>query len=444
MPDVTLKDVAEADAAGRTAEARELCNRVLEQNPNDPDALVWSGTIAISELRLPEAIAAFERALAIRLDPWSLALIGICYTKVGETEAAERALRGSVELKPDHYPAHIALATALHGLRRFDEALSRLDVAAGIYARDYQLHMRRGCTLVELGRYEEAQQAYARAIASNPAFSYPRLVRFDRATFDAVTSGAATEPPRIEFEEHLAPGAPEGVVVIACNPPYARKYAAPFLRSYAAHQREEHLLHLHIPDPDITIVDEMVEVADKAGLKSIVITSEASPFPEHEVQQRRAYYACARLVHLPYWLQSYRVPILLLDVDFILERPLDALFEAGAAHDVCLNLRNPIDSPWLDVIANVIVAYPTAASRRYFDSVAQYALRQLEREPQAWLVDQAALFCVLRLFERFGTAPAVRWLPEAHKSGLWHIGHLYDHHMDDPRFLQYANPAGVE
>ena len=443
MPDVTLKDVAEAHAAGRIADARAWCERVLEATPGDGDAHMWSGLIAIAELRLPEAIAALERALEIRVEPWSLAILGTCYAKVGEIEAAERCLRGSVELKPDHYPAHIGLATALHGLRRFDEALTRLDIAAGMHARDPQLDTRRGCTLVELGRYEDAQEAYARAIACAPGFIYPRLVTFDRATYDYITSGVAAAPPRVEFDEHLVPGGPERIVVISCDPPYARKYAAPFLRSYAEHARAEYLLHLHIPDPDITIVDEMVEVAEKAGLDRITITVETSPYPEHEVQQRRAYYACARLVHLPYWQDHYRAPILLLDVDFILERPLDPLFEAGRGHDVCLNARHPIDSPWLDVIANVIVAYPTPAARRYFGSVAQYALRHLEREPQAWLVDQAALYCVLRLFERFGEAPAVRWLPEAHKTGLWHIGHLYDHHMNDPRFLRYANATGA-
>lgn len=438
MPDVTLKDVADAHAAGRIAEARALCNRVLEATPGDGDAFMWSALIAIAELRLPEAIAAFERALEIRIEPWSLASLGTCYAKIGEIEAAERCLRGSIELKPDHYAGHIGLAAALHGRRRFDEALSQLEVAAGINARDHEVDIRRGCTLAELRRYEEAQDAFARAIASTPAFIYPRLVKFDRVTYDVIAAGIAVPPPRVEVDAEPGPAAAQRVIVISCNPPYARKYAAPFLRSYAARACTGDLLHLHIPDPDLTIVDEMVEVADHAGLDRITITSETSPFPDHEVQQRRAYYACARLLHLPYWLELYQVPILLLDVDFIVERPLDVLFEAGRGHDVCLNARHPIDSPWLDVIANVIVANPTPAARRYFGAVAHYALAHVTSEPQAWLVDQAALYCVLRMFARFGTAPAVRWLPEAHKSGLWHIGHLYDHHLNDPRFQRYA------
>jgi len=441
MPDidVTVADVAAAHGAGRIADARLLVDRLLARNPKDGDALMWSGLVAISELRLPEAMAAFEQALRVRTDPWSLANLGTCYTKVGRLEDAERSLRRAIEIKPNLLGASIGLAAALHGLRRFDEALVQLDAAAANAADEHKVALRRGCTLVELGRFDEAQAAFELAVERTADFTFPRLARFDRATFETVTAGPPVSmPPDVEYESAGAAGDMSGVVVVSCNPPYARKYGVPFLRSYAEHAKANHLLHVHIPDPDERIVDEIREVASRAGLAAVRITTEDSPFPATELQQRKAFYACARLLHLPYWLDQYHAPILVMDVDFIVESPVTALFESAADHDLALNARHPIDSPWLDIIANLIVARPTPAARRYCSAVARYAMMNLVRERKAWLVDQAALFCVLKMLERYSTPPKVCWLPHAHQSGLWHLGHDYDHLLDDPRFQRYA------
>ena len=68
-----------------------------------------------------------------------------------------------------------------------------------------------------------------------------------------------------------------------------------------------------------------------------------------------------------------------------------------------------------------------------------YALRYLRQEPAAWLVDQSALYCVLRMLERFATAPSVAWVHAERHACLWHIGHAYDYLLNDSRFRQYAD-----
>jgi hypothetical protein len=133
--------------------------------------------------------------------------------------------------------------------------------------------------------------------------------------------------------------------------------------------------------------------------------------------------------------------VLSLDIDVIVERALDGLVAAARHSDVGLNLRDPVDSPWLDVVANIIVANPTAPARRYFAAVKNYALTYIRREPEAWLVDQSALYCVLKMLGRFGAPPSVAWMPAGEKTCLWHIGHAYDHLLDDPRFRKYAGAS---
>ena len=210
------------------------------------------------------------------------------------------------------------------------------------------------------------------------------------------------------------------------------------IRSYVTHARASTLLHVHVYDPDECIVAEAARLMSERGVERYVITTEASPFAAQAAQQRKAFYACGRLIHLPRWLAQYRCPILSLDVDFIVESDLSGLVAAAANADVGLNPRNPVDSPWLDIIANIIVARPTPPALAYFSAVRNYALEYLRREPDAWLVDQAALYCVLKMMERYATPPAVAWIPEASQRCLWHIGHAYDHLLNDPRFRKYA------
>lgn len=428
--------------AGRLQEARAGCEHILARTPDDGDARMWLGMIAMAERRWRDAIGAFDRALQIRVDPWTLVNLGACYAKERQLEDAHYCLESATQVMPELVEARVELSAVLHGLRRFDEALAQLAVAERLDAGDYRIDMRRGCALVELGRYEQAQQAFERSAARAARFVYPALVAFDRPGFDALLADATavTAPVNVVTARTL-PDSVSGVVLVSFNPPYARKYGFPFLRSYAGHASADHVLHVHIFDPDRNIVDEITRVARQAGLARLAVSVESSPYLQSAPQQRKAYYACGRLLHLPYWLGRYARPILSLDADFIVESSLDALFEGDAGKDVRLNPRWPIDSPWLDVIANVILARPTAAARSYFTAVGRYALKHLNAQTDAWLVDQAALYCVLKMMERFGTPPAVGWIAEAEQAGLWHIGHAYDHLLDDPRFERYAGPA---
>jgi tetratricopeptide (TPR) repeat protein len=442
--DQAFDAIAHLVQAGNWPAARAQCEELLAAEPANADALVWLGRIAMGQFRWDDAIAAFDQVLRIRVDPWTLGNLGVCHWKVGHLDEAEYCLRGAVEVKPDFTRAHVSLANVLHALKRFDDALAQLALAEKLDARDHQIPMRRGCALAALGRYDEAQQMFVQSVELAGRFSYPRLVAFDRATFDAVTAAdEAVPPPRMA----LHAGAPDGgfryVTLISCNPPYVRKYGFPFIRSFAECGQGASLLHLHIYDPDETILDEVQNLMSTSGLAYYAVTTETCPFPAHETKQRKAYYACGRLVHLPHWLDHYQRPLLSLDVDFIVESTLDGLIAAAQGCDVGLNPRDPVDSPWLDVIANIIVANPTMASRHYFAAVKNYALGYLRREREAWLVDQSALYCVLKMMERFAAPPSVAWLPADRQACLWHIGHAYDHLLDDPRYRKYADaPAG--
>ena len=340
-----LDEVAQLVQSGQWAQARTRCEELVAAAPQDADALAMLGRIAMGQYRWEDAIAAYDRVLRMRVDPWTLGNIGVCHWKLGNLGEAEYCLRGAIEIKPDFTRAHVSLANVLHGLRRFDDALAQLAAAETIDAEDHQVAMRRGCALAALGRYDEAQQVFAHSVHLAGRFSYPRLVAFDRAMFDAVTTAdEAVPPPRIVLQAGAQDGGFRYVVLISCNPPYVRKYGFPFIRSFAQHGGGASLphrgpgasllhrgpgaslthrgpgaslLHLHIYDPDESVVDEVASLVSGVGLTRYAVTTEDNPFPAHETKQRKAYYACGRLVHLPYWLDLYRRPLLSLDVDFV-------------------------------------------------------------------------------------------------------------------------------
>ena len=439
--DQALAEVTRIIHSCNLSRARALCEQMLARSPQDADALALLGQIAMHEDRWPDAIAVLDRALRIRVDPWSLCNLGNCYCKTGQLAEAEYCLRGAVDLKPDLVRAHISLAVVLHGLRRFDAALAQLATAATLDANDHQIPMRRGCALVELGLLDEAQQAFAQAARLAGKFTYPRLVAFDRATFnEAMGPSRSIAPP--QFLQDLTQQTDYRYVVqISCDPLYMRKHGLPFIRSFAEHARNSNLLHVHVYDPDDRIVDEVREVARQAGLARFALSCENCPFPQNEKQQRKSYYACGRLLHLPHWLKCYDRPVLSLDVDIIVKGGLDPLIAAAAGNDLALNRREPIDSPWLDVIANIIVANPTAAARRYLAAAGNYALHLIKREREAWLVDQSALFCVLKMMARYTQPPAVAWISEAQQACLWHYGAANEHSVLDPNYRKYADKS---
>jgi tetratricopeptide (TPR) repeat protein len=433
----SLESIQAAHAERRYGEARAMCEARLALTQGDADAWMWLGLVAMQERRWSDAAAAFDRALSLRLEPWSLANLGQCYLKLGRLDDAHYCYTTAKEIEPAFTAARVGLAVALHGQRRFDDALAELDEAARIAPEDLQIDVRRGCTLAELGRYDEAQAAFARAAAVSPP--YHRLIAFDRATYDAISSGA---PAAFSWRDAVTPDASgaTGVVLVSADAAYARKYAFACVRSLAAHADPHTIIHVHVYDPVERVVADLEAAAREAGVQRLAITTEVSPFGADAPQRRKSYYACGRLLHLPEWLERYALPIVSLDADIVVEAPPEALLDAAGV-DLRLNLRHSIDAPWLDIVANIIVAFPTAAARGYLEAVGRYVWRYLQVEDDPWLLDQSALYCAHRMMQRYGVPPRIDWMHEAEKLGLWHLGHGYDHKLGDERFRKYAGPG---
>ncbi len=119
---------------GRLVEAQEAIGLAIKSNPRDPGALVNYGNVLNLLGRFAEAIASYDRALAITPD------------------AETWNNRGN----------------ALQGLNRRAEALASFEKAVGLDPANLQARYKRGVMLGELGRTDEALAAYDQVLALNP------------------------------------------------------------------------------------------------------------------------------------------------------------------------------------------------------------------------------------------------------------------------------------
>ncbi|HEY7657710.1 MAG TPA: tetratricopeptide repeat protein [Burkholderiales bacterium] len=195
---------------GQFEQARLSCQRVLELAPRHPDALHLLGIIALQRgdhagavekilqaiairpddaayhanlahayaglQRLPEALAAFERAGRLdRNDPDIQLGIGNCLGMMGRGPEAEAVLRSLVEKHPRYALGWFNLAKSQEIQKRYEDACASYRRAIELAPRSADAYHNMGVALNRLQRYEEAEQAFRGSLAADPGFAPSRV-----------------------------------------------------------------------------------------------------------------------------------------------------------------------------------------------------------------------------------------------------------------------------
>ena len=424
---------------GNTARARQVSDELLAELPDSPVALRLSGLINMVERHYHRAIDSFTRSVELLPDLGALVNLTTCLTKVNELERALDTGRAAVALAPDAVPARIALATVLHGLRRSDEALAEVNEASRLSPGNPSIAIRRGSIHAQMGQYDAAEQDFAQAGKSTDT-PQVRAVRFNRAFFDSLD--ATTEAQAPDPTTMLRMGSIDGaryVVYVGCTADYFLKYGIVFVNSYAANSASVSLLHLHIVNAGDSFREALGEISRRLPSLNLVVTTERAPIDvATDPGNARSYYATARFLQLAGFLDHYRKPMLSFDVDAVVEAPLERMLDYVGDRDMGLVLREPVDSPWWDVIAFILCLRPTPATLTYLRRVRSYILHFMHQREMPWALDQISLYCVLKMTERFGVAPAVAWLPREIQAVTWQIGQAYDYKLSDERVRRYS------
>jgi protein O-GlcNAc transferase len=171
--------------AGRLDEAAALYQALLESNPQDSNALYYSGIIALQQNRRADAIRLIQSA--VRLAPQIAAFhcnLGNAYMADGQLESAIAAFREAVRLDPNYFLAYSNLGNALkdHGL--LEESLACHRKAVQLNPGFAGAYNNLGTALWAHGEMNEAAENLRRALALQPGYAeaYSNLLYLYAAT----------------------------------------------------------------------------------------------------------------------------------------------------------------------------------------------------------------------------------------------------------------------
>ncbi len=201
-----IEGSAAARRKGRLTEIALCYQRVLERNPQQPEALVGMSLVALSSRQTEAAVkmaaagvaaapedgrgvgcagagaegrgrvGEAERAYgeAIRLDGMDpLARMGMGELKIaaGRPQEAIREFELALTQRPALVAAHLGLGNALALMGRNEEALERYEAALALRPRLPEGEFAAGFALARLGRSKEAETRYRRALVMRPDFA---------------------------------------------------------------------------------------------------------------------------------------------------------------------------------------------------------------------------------------------------------------------------------
>jgi tetratricopeptide (TPR) repeat protein len=151
--------------ASRPSEAIRLYREYLAAYPDRPDVRVYLGG-ALLNLNDPEgALAEARRALALN-ERFSKAytLAGRIHADQSEWKVADEFFARAVEIDPSDRDAWYFRGRALYEAQQFEQALTSLQRAASLGVESSQILEKIGLAYEALGRFQEADRAYARAV----------------------------------------------------------------------------------------------------------------------------------------------------------------------------------------------------------------------------------------------------------------------------------------
>ena len=158
--------------AGRLDAAQQIYQRILQVEPEQPDALHFLGVLT-AQLGRPAAAAAYiARATAVNPDmaPYHLNL-GLVYQELQKPDEAIACYRRAVELRPEFVEAHYNLGGALAWQGQLAEAAACYRRALELKPDFAEAHYNLGKVLQDQGQLDEAAACYRQAIQRKPDYA---------------------------------------------------------------------------------------------------------------------------------------------------------------------------------------------------------------------------------------------------------------------------------
>ena len=179
---------------GRPEDALIYIERVIHIAPDAAEAFGNKGTALQAMERYGEAAFAFRTA--IKHDPQAAHHhynLGNTLRASDDKPSAVLAYRDALKCAPDLVQAHSNLATTLSELGLFDEAITHCQTALELDPKFADAHYNLGNAHRESGRFDEALLSYEKAIEHNPAHADALCNKGLTEMLQAVTDHEARE-----------------------------------------------------------------------------------------------------------------------------------------------------------------------------------------------------------------------------------------------------------
>lgn len=165
----TNKARSQDELTGRLTEIALGYQRMLQENPCQPKALVGMTLVALAS-RQPEAAVKMARA-ALAVEPQMCTgwvVLGQALKAAARNDEAERAYEQAIRLDGMNAQARTGLGELMLATDRPEEAIKEFELALCKQPALAAAHMGLGHALAMTGRYEEALSRYERTLALRP------------------------------------------------------------------------------------------------------------------------------------------------------------------------------------------------------------------------------------------------------------------------------------
>src|SRR5262245_1733282 len=161
-----LREAADLHRQGALADAASRYRQVLQETPEHPQALYQLAVIACQWGDFGEGIELAQRSLASEAaQPRAQNLLGMALSRTGRHEDALASFERAIAVAPDFADAHGNRASALMELGRLEEACADYERAVALQPGSIGDWLNLGTVLHRLGRHDDAIAAYDRVCA---------------------------------------------------------------------------------------------------------------------------------------------------------------------------------------------------------------------------------------------------------------------------------------
>ncbi len=146
---------------GRPEEAQRQFRRTLSLKPDFAEALQNLGGVLFQQKKFAESIDAYRRAIALRPNYAQAHFnLGVTLEADRQLTAAAQTLRRCIELQPDHPAANLRLGIVCHGLCQLTDAEAALSRHLSAHPDDADAHWSLAQTLLLAGQWEQGWREY--------------------------------------------------------------------------------------------------------------------------------------------------------------------------------------------------------------------------------------------------------------------------------------------